>query len=186
MHLIKSSHLNITGFSDSNWALDPDDRHSTSGYCVYFGNNLISWSSKKQTTVSRSSIEAKYMSLAHATVEVLLLKLLVNELHIHQTRPPTIWVDNLSTIFLSTNPVLNARTKHVEIDLHFIREKIISKSILVQHIPSHDQIADILTKPLSFQSFTRLRNKLQVFDPTSLGLKRNVKDQNATKHSRKC
>lgn len=95
------------------------------------GNNLISWCSKKQTTVLRSSTEAKYRSLAQATIEVLWLKSLLQKLYIHQTRPSIVWVENLSTVFMSPNPVIHAQTKHMEIDLHFIREKVLKKSMVV-------------------------------------------------------
>ncbi|KAL3634075.1 hypothetical protein CASFOL_021129 [Castilleja foliolosa] len=158
----KPAHMNITGFSDSDWASDIDDRRSISGHCVYIGGNLVSWSSKKQNCVSRSSTEAEYRSLAQVVSEVSWIRYLLDELSVSQTRVPHIWIDNQSAIYLSSNPILHARTKHIELDFHFIREKVAAGSIQVNYVPSFDQNADILTKALGLQFFTRQRKSLTV------------------------
>lgn len=136
----------------------------------------ISWSSKKQTAVSRSSTEAEYRSLANATSEMLWIQSLLSELHYHCHRVPTIWCDNLSTIALSANPIFHSRTIHLELDVHFVREKVASKLFNVHYVPSLDQTADILTKPLTAISFTHLRSKLCIFSRTTLSLR--GKDKN--------
>ena len=163
--LRKTNTLSLTGYCDANWGNDLDNRRSTNGYCIFLGDSLVSWSSKKQSVVSNSTIEAKYRSLANATSEIVWLQSLLSELRVDVKTALVLWCDNTSTISLSANPILHSRTKHVELDLYFVREKVISKQLLVQHVPSADQIADILTKPLSSQFFNRLKLKMSVCSP---------------------
>lgn len=129
---------------------------------VYIGPNLISWSSKKQSIVARSSTEAEYKGLANATAEVLWVCSLLQELHCHVKSAPTLWCDNLSAIYLTANPVFHSRMKHVEIDFHFVRELIARKSIQVKYLSTVDQVADIFTKGLSSHKHMVLTSKLKV------------------------
>ena len=152
----------MNGFSDSDWACDKDDRKSVAGYTVYIGSNLVSWCSKKQPVVSRSSTEAEYRALAQATSEVIWIQTLLDELNIKLAAAPIMWCDNQGAIALAYNPVYHAKTKHVELNIHFIREKVAAKKIVVQFVPGEDQTADILTKPLTFDQFHYLRSKLNV------------------------
>jgi hypothetical protein len=139
-----SSSINLHAYSDADWAGCPDDRRSTTGFCIFLGPNLVSWSAKKQHTVSRSSTEAEYRSLALACTEILWIQYLLKELHFPLLSPPILWCDNIDATFLAANPMFHAQTKHVEIDYHFIREKVASNQLLVRYVCSRDQIADTL------------------------------------------
>ena len=159
LHLRPCSSIYLHAFCDVDWGSDLDDRRSTSGSCVFFGDSLVTWFSKKQPVVSRSSIEAKYRSLASNVTELIWLKSLLIELQLPPSPTPSIYCDNLSTILLTANPILHQRSKHFELDLHFVREKVICKQIFVNHIPGHEQTADILTKVISSSQFTLFRSK---------------------------
>ncbi|KAM6557137.1 hypothetical protein CsatB_004156 [Cannabis sativa] len=175
LDMSRSTSLELVGFCDADWASDIDDRRSTTGFCVYLGSNLICWSSKKQHTVSRSSTEAEYRSLASLTEEITWIQSLLSELKVPIPRPPTIWCDNLSTVLMSANPILHARTKHIELNLYFAREKILAKALTVKHTPAYDQTADILTKALSNARFLLLRDKLRIVSLSNLSLRGDVK-----------
>uniref|UniRef100_A0A803P722 Reverse transcriptase Ty1/copia-type domain-containing protein n=1 Tax=Cannabis sativa TaxID=3483 RepID=A0A803P722_CANSA len=166
IHLTKLESLDLTAFCDADWATDPDDRRSTSGFAIFFGSNIIAWKWKKQHTVSRSSTEAEFQSLAHTVTKLTWLHSLLTELHLTLPRPPIVWCDNLSTILLTANPILHARTKHIELDLYFVLEKILLHLVQVKHVPTIDQVADGLTKSISSQLFSSFRHKLTIGDAT--------------------
>jgi hypothetical protein len=164
LHLGPGAVDQLTAYSDADWAGCPDMRRSTSGFCVYLGDNLVSWSSKRQTTVSRSSAEAEYRVVAHAVAECCWLHQLLHELHIFIPRATVVYCDNVSVVYMAANPVHHRRTKHIEIDIHFVREKVALGQFRVLHVPSTHQFADIMTKGLPVQLFTYFRTSLCVRD----------------------
>ena len=122
---------------------------------------------QKQHTVARSSTEAEYKTLADGTAEVIWLQYLLIDLQVPSVSAPTIWCDNLGATYFSTNPIFHARTKHVEVDYHFVRDRVAKKEIQIHFVPSRDQLADVFTKPLPVASFTAFRFKLRVDPPPS-------------------
>ena len=162
LKFLKEGSLTLTGFTDVDWGCDLDDRKSIGAYCIYLSNNLISWSSKKQSVITRSSAESEYRALASASAELTWLQSLFSELGISCIEKPTIWCDNVSATELVKNTVYHSRTKHIEIDMHLIRNKVLAGELNIHYVPSEEQIADIMTKPLSFVRFNYLRSKLNV------------------------
>jgi hypothetical protein len=154
--------LTLSAYTDADWAGDPDDRRSTSGFLIYLGSNAITWSAKKQPTVSRSSTESEYRALAFASAELCWVRTLLKDLGIYIRDPPILWCDNVSALAIASNPVFHARTKHIEVDFHFVRERVLRKDLTVKFVSTVDQLADIFTKSLSTHRFLDLRNSLTV------------------------
>ncbi|WVZ64535.1 hypothetical protein U9M48_014036 [Paspalum notatum var. saurae] len=142
LKLQKSPSMLVSAFSDADWAGSLDDRRSTSGFFVFLGTNLVSWSARKQATVSRSSTEAEYKAMANATAEVIWIQTLLKELDLPSPRAARLWCDNLGATYLSSNLVFHARTKHIELDYHFVRERVVEKLLDIDIISTRDQLAD--------------------------------------------
>ena len=158
------SHTQVVRYSDADWAGSPTDRHSTSRYYVFIGGNLISWKSKKRDVVARSSAEAKYRAMALATCEPIWLKHLLQELRIGNDEQMKLICDNQVALHISTNPIFHERTKHIEVDCHFIRENIASGCITTSFVNSNDQLGDIFTKSLRGLRIKYICDKLGAFD----------------------
>jgi len=166
--LRRQSHPVLRGFSDADWGGNLDDRKSTTAYIIFLGNNPISWRTRKQKAVARSSMEAEYRALATAASDIAWIKSLLDELGLMLREPPLLLCDNVGATQLSLNPVLHSRMKHIAIDLHFVREFVHRGHLRVAHVHTDDQLADLLTKPLSRSRFTLLRDKINVVDGTSI------------------
>lgn len=162
LHFSPTQATSFLAYSDAGWISDSDDSRSQFGYAIFHGSNLISWTSRKQKVVARSSTEAEYRSLAYTAAELLWLNILASELHVPITGSPLLLCDNVGAIFLSKNPVISTRSKHIALDFHFLRDQVDSGTLKIGHVSSVDQLADIFTKPLSKDRVSFLRSKLRV------------------------
>ena len=133
------SALNLTAYVDANWVACNDTRKSTSGYCVFLGDSMVAWKSKKQTTISHS-----YHTLAFLASEVTWIRSLLLDFAVTPS-PALVFCDNQAAIYIATNPSFHERTKHIEIDLHFVHEKVAAGTLCLAHVRTHHQLADLLT-----------------------------------------
>ncbi|KAI3739249.1 hypothetical protein L2E82_29648 [Cichorium intybus] len=166
--LFKSNgHLEIQAYTDADWAGDKRNRRSTSGYFTLVGGNLVTWRSKKQKVVALSSAEAEFRGIARGLAEILWIKKLLTELGLPPKGTSRMMCDNKAAIQISENPVQHDRTKHVEIDRHFIKEKLEAGIIELPFVQLEDQLADILTKAVNGRIFNHCLGKLSFGDPTT-------------------
>ncbi|RVX09224.1 Retrovirus-related Pol polyprotein from transposon RE1 [Vitis vinifera] len=156
--------VSIEVYTDADWAGAVDDRRSTSGYFTFVGGNLVTWKSKKQNVVARSSAEAEFRGMALGLCEALWLRLLLQDLGYLSRQPIRLFCDNKAACDIAHNPVQHDRTKHVEVDRFFIKEKLDDKIVELPKIRSEDQLADILTKAVSSQVFSKFLDKLGMCD----------------------
>lgn len=171
--------LSLSAFSDSDWAGDSFDRRSTTGYLVYLGYNPITWSAKKQGTVSRSSTEFEYRALASIAAELSWLRQVLKDLGVILSHCPKLCCDNVSALAIASNPIFHAHTKHVEVDYHFVRERVLCRDLQVKYIATRDQLSDIFTKILSTARFCFFRSKIMV-SIALMVLRRDVKGNNSS------
>ncbi|XP_062075252.1 secreted RxLR effector protein 161-like [Humulus lupulus] len=153
LHFKKHNNRDLEVYTDSSWAGELTDRQSTSGYCTYVWGNLVTWHGKKQPMVSRSSAKSEYRALALGICEGIWIKRLINELRFDSPESFKMYSDSQAAISIAKNLIQHNRTKHVEIDRHFISEKVNSKIIELNYIATKKQIVDILTKALPRKSF---------------------------------
>nr|GEZ69704.1 ribonuclease H-like domain-containing protein [Tanacetum cinerariifolium] len=162
LQLYSSTTSTLVAYSDADWAGCPTTCRSTSGYCVFLGNNLLSWSSKRQFAIYRSSAKAEYRGVSNAVVETYWLRNLLRKLHTPLSTATLVYCDNVSVIYLFSNPVQHQHTKHIEIDIHFVYDSVSTDCIRVLHVPSHYQYADIFTKGLPTALFDEFCSCLSV------------------------
>jgi hypothetical protein len=150
-----SSSLALHGFSDADFAACQLDRKSTSRTCQFLGSSLVSWSSLKQSSVAQSTTEAEYVATASCCSQLLWITYTMSDFGEEYTHVP-LQCDSTSATSVAKNPVLHSKTKHIEVRCHFLRDNVEKGRITLIHVPSHDQLANIFTKPLDQATFTRL------------------------------
>ena len=163
----KGEDCKLVGYCDADYTGDHDTRRSTTGYVFMLGSRAISWCSKRQPTVSLSTTEAEYRAAAMAAQESTWLIRLMNDLHQLVDYAVPLYCDNQSAVRLAENPVFHARTKHVEVHYHFIREKVLEEEVELKQIKSGDQVADLFTKGLSgskFESFCHQLGMVKILE----------------------
>lgn len=150
----------ITGYSDSSWADDKDDRKSTAGHCVYMNNNLITWCTRKQSIVATSTTEAELIAVFEVVKEMEWMSMLLTEMGYRLRKPMTVWCDNRSTVCITKNDSDHDRTKHIDVRVYYVRDLVRKGEVTVKWIETGKQTADIFTKVLGPQPFLTHRNKL--------------------------
>jgi len=150
----------LEAYTNVDYAGSVVDRRSTTGYYTFLGGNLVTWKSKKQSVVARSSAEAEFRAMAQGICELLWLKIILEDLKLRWDKPMKLYCDNKSAISIAHNPVQHDGTKHIEVDRHFIKEKLDSGLICTPYVSTQSQLADILTKGLNAINFERIISKL--------------------------
>ncbi|XP_051139087.1 uncharacterized mitochondrial protein AtMg00810-like [Andrographis paniculata] len=162
LHFFADSPLVLAGFSDVDWVGDPTNCFFITGYCFFLRSSLVSWRNKKQTLVSRPSVESEYRAVADSTSELLWLRQLLSNLRVPQPSSTSLHYDSTSAIQISHNDVFHERTKHIEIDYHFVRQHVRASTVHLSYVSSEDQTVDIFTKYLFLGRFSTLLSKLKL------------------------
>jgi hypothetical protein len=160
--------LSLEGYVDADWVGSAIDRKSTSSSCFTRGSAMVSWCSRKQSSVALSTTEAEYIALSVAVREVVWLLKILTDLFDREMDPTIIHCDNQSCVKLSENPVFHDKSKHIEIKYHYIKDMVQRKTVHVQYLSTHEHIADIFTKPLAKTKFEYFREKLGLMENASL------------------
>ena len=157
--------MTLMDFVDADWANELSNRSSTSGFIYKLARAMISWSSKKQLSITLSSTEVEYITRAHTAKEVIWLRQLLAELGIPDHNPTTLHMDNQSTMAIAKNPQFHNQTKHIEVQHHFLQHKVEEEEILLDYVPMNDQVADILTKALNQEKHTKFMKEMGLRHP---------------------
>ena len=163
----RDTDLALHAYTDADWVGSVDDRKSTSGGAFFMGSRLVSWFSKKQSSIALSTAEEEYVAAASYCTQLLWMMQALQDFQITCTPPISILCDNTSAISISKTPVMHSKTKHIPIKYHFLREQVLEKKVKLEYVPSKEQVADILTKPLPKETFEYPRKKFGVVDASS-------------------
>jgi hypothetical protein len=158
----KGKYISLISYTDANWAGFIDDRRSTSGATFYLDECLLSWLSKKQSSVSLSTTEAEYIATETCCTHVLWMKQNLIDIHVEYDEPNPIYCDNINAINISKNPVMHSKMKHIPIKYHFIREHVEKNNIRVEYVGTKEQMENIFTKLLPQEAFEYLHQRLRV------------------------
>ena len=159
--------LQLQAYSDADWGTCAFSARSLTGFCVFLGDSLISWKTKKQKVVSKSSTEAEYRSMSHTTSELVWLDGLLAELGVSIAQPISLFCDNKSTQYIAENAVFQERTKHLKMDCHYVRENVTSGFVHLKHVSTTMQLADVMTKPLGTAQHQFLCSKIGLVSTAS-------------------
>ena len=160
----KNDTLALEAYTDVDYASSIVDRRSTTWYCTFLGGNLVTWRSKKKNVVARSSAESEFRATAQGLCELLWLKIILDDLRIKWYDPMKLYCDKKSAINIAHNPIQHDRTKHIEVDRYFIKEKLEEGVVCMSYVPAEHQLADILTKGLISSMFHDLAFKMGMED----------------------
>jgi hypothetical protein len=159
----KGSTFDLIGYCDVDWAGCKIDRKSTSGTCQFLGRSLVSWASKKQNSVALSTTEAEYIATGHCCAQLLRMRQTLRDYGYKLSKVPLL-CDNESAICMADKPVEHSRTKHIDIQYHFLRDHQQMGDIEIAYVSTKEQLVDIFTKPLDEKTFSKLRNELNILD----------------------
>nr|KYP72410.1 Copia protein [Cajanus cajan] len=160
LHFTSNTTLDLFAFSDADWVGYPTTRRSITGYCTFLGGNPILWCAKKQHTVSYCSTKTEYRAMANTIAELTWLTFILKDLHISLASPPILYCYNISALHMTINPVFHACSKHIELDYHFVRERVSLGLLVTHYIPTNDQVADLFTKLMSKATFMHFQTKI--------------------------
>jgi hypothetical protein len=159
----KGLHFELIGCSDGDYVGCKVDRKSTSGTCQFLGRSLVSWSSKKQNSVALSTVEPECVAVGSCCAQLLWMRQTLKD-YGYTMNHISLLCDNESDINIAYNPCQHSRTKHIDIRCHFLRGHVIKGDIVICHVGTNDQLADIFTKPLDERIFRELRSELNIID----------------------
>jgi hypothetical protein len=159
----RGSTFDLIGYSDADYARCKIDRKMTSGTCQFLGRSLVSWASKKQNSVAPSTAEVEYIAAGHCCAQLLWMRQTLRDYGYKLSKVPLL-CDNESAICMADNPVEHSHTKHIDIRYHFLRDHQQKGDIEIAYVSTHNQLADIFTKPLDEKTFSKLRNELNILD----------------------